>query len=250
MPPTPSDNVDRSEGASAQRRLPLLLVNDWRNALREFVVVVAGVLAALAAQAWWDGHQERGREQAYLRQLLADTRENRRRLERDIAEDSAAGDAARQVLLALEGATPPRADSLVRWISRAGHASDFRPLAGTYAALLGTGDLRLVRNDSLRAQLSAYAAGLNAETQRLQQIRGATNDAVPQMARALPFMRGIFLPGGSRVDEVDADRLRGNPDVTAVLFTIQALNMNRLSGLRRLHADTERLLRALEAEAG
>jgi hypothetical protein len=35
---------------------------DWRAALREFVTIVAGVLAALAAQAWWQAREQRARE--------------------------------------------------------------------------------------------------------------------------------------------------------------------------------------------
>lgn len=74
----------------------------WRNALREFVVIMAGVLAAFAAQAWWEDHQERTRERDYLHQLLADTRENERRLTNAIEEDSAAGRATARALVALE----------------------------------------------------------------------------------------------------------------------------------------------------
>src|SRR5262245_48643887 len=38
----------------------------WRITLREFVVIGTSVLAALAAQAWWDNGQERERERDYL----------------------------------------------------------------------------------------------------------------------------------------------------------------------------------------
>lgn len=48
-------------------------------ALREFLLIVALGLAALAGQAWWESHQERGREQPYLlrvvEELVADSTE-------------------------------------------------------------------------------------------------------------------------------------------------------------------------------
>src|SRR5687767_7199590 len=55
----------------------------------EFAVIVIGVLVALGAQALWEHRQDRGRERAYLRQLLSDTRENELRLDTAIARDSA-----------------------------------------------------------------------------------------------------------------------------------------------------------------
>lgn len=73
--------TQRGEGAVADapgRRFPRIIHEQggWSG---EFGIIVAGVLCALAAQAWWDGHQERGRD--YLRQVLAGTRENEDRLD-------------------------------------------------------------------------------------------------------------------------------------------------------------------------
>jgi hypothetical protein len=74
------------------RRFPrIIAAGGWMGALREFSIIVAGVLCALGAPAWWDGYQERGRERDYLRQLLADTRENEARLAAAMASDSASG---------------------------------------------------------------------------------------------------------------------------------------------------------------
>jgi hypothetical protein len=246
-PPDPPDTRPRF-APPERRRLHLGAPAGWRSTLREFAIIVAGVLAALGAQAWWENRQERERERAYLAQVLAETRENEERLAEAIAEDSVAGIYTDRVMVALEGPGPaPPADSLVRWIGQAGRASDFQPVTGAYRALLGTGDLRLVRNDSLRAVMVAYAAALDSESARLQQYRGVILDAVPGLARAFPFMRRIFTdglePGG-----VDVERLRRDPEVATVVFTLQAANVNRLSGLRRVRGETERVRRALEAE--
>ena len=56
--------------ASASRR------RDWRPGVRwfgaEFLVVVTGILVALALNAWWGSRQDAAREQAYVRQLRAE----------------------------------------------------------------------------------------------------------------------------------------------------------------------------------
>lgn len=243
--PAEADRAASAPEPEPPRRSPL---EGWRTALREFVVIVAGVLCALAAQAWWEGRQERERERAYLVQLLADTEENERRLARAIDDDSEAVRGGAAALKALDGAGPvPSTDSLARWIELAGRASDPKPLTGTYRALLGTGDLRLVRNDSLRARLVAYAAGIDNESQRLQQLRGMVLDNVGPFVRAVPFVRQGFVGGGSAL-VIDVERLRRDPEVATVLFTMHAANSNRLNGLRRAHEETRQMLRALKAE--
>lgn len=244
---THADRAASDPSASGRRRV-FPAPGSWRAAFREFVVIVAGVLAALAAQAWWTSHEDRARERDYLAQLLADTRENERRLATAIDEDETAWKGTTQVLTVLDGAgPPPPPDSLVRWMGRAGRASDFQPVTGTYRALLGTGDLRLIRTDSLRTLLTAYTASLDSEGARLEQLRGMVLNSVGPLARAMPFMRGIFS-GDIDPNRVDVEQLRRNPDAAVALFTIQAANANRLAGLRRLQEKTVHLRRALEAE--
>lgn len=246
MPSTAPPEVNE---APRERPLhPFGAPGGWRGALREFMVIVAGVLAALGAQAWWENRQEREREHAYLVQLFADTRENERRLAEAIAEDSVSGLATARTLTALEGSGPtPAPDTLVQWISLAGRASDFKPLTGTYRALLGTGDLRLLRNDTLRALLVTYAASMDSERDRFQQLRGVVLNTIGPFARAVPFLRRVFLDG-PKPDAADVERLRRDPEVATVLFTLQAANVNRLASLRRAHQETLRMRRALEAE--
>ncbi|HKP77271.1 MAG TPA: hypothetical protein VJT67_17195 [Longimicrobiaceae bacterium] len=227
-----------------------LVHGGWRGTLREFAIVVLGVLCALAAQAWWDHHEERGRERDYLRQLLADTRENERRLDEAIGTDSIAGRFNARAIDALTSTTPPpAADSVVEWIVRAGASSDLQPLAGNYRALIGTGDLRLVRTDSLRALLASYAASLENESERQRQFRQVVSSQATAIARALPFMRRVFL-GDVRADGVDVRHLRDDPEPASLLFSLQAANANRVTGLRSLRVETRRVRHALEAEIG
>jgi len=228
----------------------LIDTSGWRAAAREFAVIVTGVLVALGAQAWWESRQEHQREREYLRQLLSDIRVNERRLAEAIAQDSAGGAAVTRVLETVDGAgPPPPADSLVGWVSQAGSASDFQPLTGTYRALLGTGDLRLVRNDSLRALIVSYAAAMDREEARLLQYREVILQSVGPLARTMPFMRSAFR-GGPDPTRVDVAALRADPEAATLAFTLQAANRNRLAGLRRARDETQRMGAALSAEPG
>ncbi|HYW08580.1 MAG TPA: hypothetical protein VE913_16590 [Longimicrobium sp.] len=231
------------------RRPRLVETHNWRAALREFTVIVAGVLAALCAQAWWDWRQERGREHDYLRQLLADTRENERRLSDAIRDDSAANRSIGRVVDALTRPGPlPPSDSMVKWTLESGNSSEFQALAGTYEALLGTGDLRLIRNDTLRALLVAYGGRLGTDRDMLMLMLEMGLGSVDVMPGKLPFTRRIFLDGPTRDTGFDFEPIRDDPEVAALLFRLQAANSNRLSRLVRMRDDTRRLRRALEAE--
>ena len=72
-----------------------------RRALGEVVIIVFGVLAALAINAGWQKHVDRQREQHYLRQLAADLGENKRRLEEALALEQGQLQRASSILAAL-----------------------------------------------------------------------------------------------------------------------------------------------------
>lgn len=250
-PPVAAPEGEAKSEARKPTSAPFSELGRWRGALREFVVIVAGVLAALGAQAWWQGREERTRERDYLAQLHADTRENERRLDAAIAVDSAAGWAAERLTGALYGSAPlPGSDTVLRWIGdRTFSSSDFQPLSGTYGALLTTGDIRLVRTDSLRALLVAYSATLEHEQAMLRLFLEQMAGDPAAIARPMPFLRGMFFGrSGGPLPAVDLERLRRDPDVEAILFAVQLSNSNRSAHLRALRAETRRLRRALEAE--
>jgi hypothetical protein len=239
----PSPTVPLLEPAGGDR--------GWRIPLREFIVIGTSVLAALAGQAWWENGQERARERDYLQQLLADTRENERRLDLVIAEDSASMEAVANVVRALHTPGPlPPADSLVLWTLIALNSSDFQPVTGTYEALLSAGDLRLLRNDSLRGKVVAYAATLAHERDMLLLfLQGVLNSASP-LAQALPFVQRVFIEDRSKLNAhgFDFAAHRKDPELGAALFVLQVANRNRFNHLSRLRERTSELRQALQQE--
>ncbi len=227
--------VDRSV------RIPRL-----RAGLREFVVIVAGVMAALVAQAWWQGREERGREQAYLRQLLADVRENERTLADAMVYNEGAWKAANRARAVVVGrGTPPPPDSFMVWLGRAGQTRSFRPLYGTYRALVGTGDLRLIRTDSLRTLITQSFARVESESETFRDLEAQ------EMQQVAPFVHTesyLQREGPSR--RVDYAGLRADPQVTEMLSVVRVLHANELESLREMQRATARLRRALEVELG
>lgn len=121
----------------------------------EGLVILVSILLAFSIDAWWDLQQDREREAAYLDQLVVDlerTLENNRRFS-DLAARSDTA-AARLVQSYYEAESPSR-DSLTYWLD----AIEFfvtQPELGTVEMLVTTGDLRLIRDDSVRARIPTY----------------------------------------------------------------------------------------------
>jgi hypothetical protein len=230
---------------------PASVGQGFKTASREFVTIVAGVLCALAAQAWWQGREDHSREREYLRQLLSETEANQARLEDAIRRDSIAGESLERLSEALFGDDPlPAAATLTEWISDGAWASnaEFQPLSGTFTALVSSGDLRLIRTDSLRALLVGYSAHLaHAESQLrlfVEQSFGSPN----QMAVALPFLPRLFFDADSFAAP-DYGALRRSIEAQGWFFALSIAKANRLSRLRRLREDTDRLYAALMVDA-
>jgi hypothetical protein len=229
----------------------------WRGVLREFATIVAGVLVALAGQAWWSDRENSARERDYLHQLYVDTRANEAALRTAIALDSSVG----AVLFALARAlyTPRsavRLDSLRTLIHGPVFASsNFDARTGTYTALLSSGDIRLLRTDSLRAMVVAYAASLDYEHDMLRLFYEQAYLDPGRLARALPFARRLLLGLPDSVTrDVDAAELsvlyarRADPELAGIVFSLQVANANRIQHLRVLLYRTREVLAVLAAE--
>lgn len=135
-----------------------LLRLDWRSALGQFAIIVVGVLVALAADRWNQDRQDRLTEAQYIGALIDD-------LEADTAAIARALDLVtnfvahgRRVVQVLEGAdwagTP---DDLARAVEYSLYLPFPDGFArATFQDLQSTGNLGLIRSDSLRKTLTRY----------------------------------------------------------------------------------------------
>src|SRR5688500_5062946 len=93
----------------------------WRSALREFILIVAGVLVALAANSWWESRQDLGRERAYLLQLRRDLQATLEMLDQAvITSDESLGRLKRMEHLIHSSGDAPPTDSVLAWAPASG----------------------------------------------------------------------------------------------------------------------------------
>jgi hypothetical protein len=251
--PIVGEHTTDSPTASPQKIPPPQHGIPWQRWLREFAVIAAGALAALAAQAWWQDRQDRDHERDYMRRLLADTRENARRIDQLIIDDSTSAVTVGRVSAFLyDTSPPPPRDTLAAWFLDGGvfSSSAFYPLTNTYTALLATGDLRLVRDEALRSELVAYSARMEAEREGMGRYITQVFGDGSRIVRTFPFMRRLFSGDTARMRAeartFDFAQLRRDPDATMFLFALENAKFNRLNHLRTLRRETGHLRERLE----
>ena len=62
----------------------IMILNNWKDALQEVLLIVIGVTLALAATSWYEGHQKRITEQELLSQIKIDLQEKQSFIENNL----------------------------------------------------------------------------------------------------------------------------------------------------------------------
>jgi len=226
--------------------------NQVRKAAAEFLLIVAGVLAALTVDAWWQGRLDNEHERQYLEQIAADVRSNRERLQEALELEQDQLQRAQSMLAAFRGGIPISEDSATSWMMRNPPFpwySDPRVLDGTMLALIETGDINLIRDPVVRSGLIEYLGHLQADFAEFK--RGI----VPFLAHVdeLFRMMEIVRPRGpqSSGDDTAASlrALAGDPDAAAILRLLVINVQNRVWYLNQMLEATDDISTLLNGRA-
>jgi hypothetical protein len=222
----------------------------WKRLFAELAVIVAGVLIALAADSWWEKRQERQRAEQYLRQLLVDFRQTERGLQNSIEGDTRTLESATKVIERAYRGRFGLADSL----QMPSGYQQFTPLTGTLTALVQGGDLRLLKGDSLRFALIAYAAMIQ-ETETILRhtetlIWNSHERATLARARHSHSAARRGTNAGSGWGEIDVAGALNDPEIISALQIQAMASQIRLFNRERLQKPTQRIIRLIQAELG
>lgn len=213
--------------------------------LAEGILIVASILLAFTIDAWW---AERGRRQDQRRALraLEQDFEAAAELLSQVSVAHGRGVAAGEALLDFTGPRAPSidSDSLAILIPPLIRIPYFSPPLGSLEALLSSGDLRLIENAELRAELAAFPvalAGLNRTQDYGAQI--VLNDFSRALARHIPFRRYGMASRGETSFTGDI-----RPLLTSLEFEnqVQVRLMNHELALTAAAALEERIDRLVE----
>jgi hypothetical protein len=232
-----NDKLTSTDSTTASRRRGF----DWPHALIELVTVVVGILIALAVNNWAEARHNAALESGYLDRLLADSTENITMLQERIDVHNRRAATLAHLTKWLTNGTPPPADNeisdvLCRWFMQ----PSLRLRRETYAELVSTGNLSLLRDVPLRGLLEQTEAR-HDESLRVDRFL----DTLQRVAEPLNRYRQWKIDPNYRFEvgcQFDLNGMRSDPAMPSLLAQLyrdetltRSFREQELSAARALH---------------
>lgn len=221
----------------------------------EFLVVVVGILVALAVDDWRQAKADRALEQHLLASLVQDLEADSSDAALQDGATSRVFDSAARLLAVIDsqtaGTTPQMsADGLSQHLARLVFLAELEISDGTYSEMIATGSIRVLRDPELRRQVSRYYS----RGARIVEIPRRQVDPRPAFETALAEVGVVPGAGGGDDNPQDlAQRLASRPDIRVHIRRIRryfarssstnaiaVLNESRAELLARVRAEVER----------
>ncbi len=211
----------------------------------EFLLIVVGVLTALAAESWAERQRERATGSAYLEQLRLDTEMNQTLLEAAIQQQDEGVQSIAAVRAARRGGIVLSTDSMAVLIGRQHllQPASVQLVMGTVSALVSTADLNVIADSRVRLSLLNYAGRMEQLQTELELVRQPLNDYGADIVVA--WQADTDFKGD------DAEALgawitsRNDPRTLEALAHLWLDGANMLATLRSMGAATDTLAMAL-----
>lgn len=192
-----------------------LLHRRWSEFAAELVLIVVGILAALAIDGWMQDRHDRGLEDAYLGLLLDDLDQIEAQLLEHISfEDNIAETGKRVLEMIAEPIPPADTREMQELMANMSVRRTLLVESAAYADLTSTGNLQLIRNAELRRHVNRYFA-MTARSELIAEKNSRT--FVDESYYPFLVDRGItirmdepFLPVVHRVSDMTRDLLGEN----------------------------------------
>ena len=231
----------------------------WAQLFLELVLLVLGILIALAVDGWMDDRRDARLERQYLERLARDLDQNIGILREfvDFEEKQVADGIL--AYRALRGVEPAEREAVSQAIDHLATRRTVRFVRATYTDLLSTGNLGLIRDPALRdAVVNLYEVA-----DRVVTVTDRNNQVVVEQMFALPLAEsglvaprptsnlpdasgdrsGVFERLGAPVDETQ-DRLWTLPEGSPERAVLTSRILRRV----RVGANTRALVETLERQ--
>jgi hypothetical protein len=237
MSNAPSDKSTSTNAAVASQRRGF----DWPHALVELATVVVGILIALAINNWAQARHDAVLEARYLDRLLSDSAENATMLQERInLHTQRAATLAHLSNWLTSEAQPPTNDEVSSVLCRWFMQPALRLRRETYAELVSTGNLSLLRDVPLRGLLQ------QAETRHEEALRlDRFLDTLQRVTEPLNRYRQWQIDPNSRFEvgcHFDLNGMRSDPAIPSILAQLyrdhtlnRSFREQELAAVRAVH---------------
>lgn len=128
----------------------------FRRLVAEVLVIVAGVLIALAIDEWWTSVEESDLADIYLNQVIADLITTEERFAEIELRGTARNEAALSLLVIFEENKEPDLKRVQELLFSMRGFNNPVPVLGTIETLISTGDLRLIPDTHVRVKITEF----------------------------------------------------------------------------------------------
>jgi hypothetical protein len=231
-----SDKSKLTDSATASRH-----GFDWPHALVELATVVVGILIALAINNWAQVRHDAVLEARYQDRLLSDSAENLTMLQERInLHTQRAATLAHITNWLTNGTQPPTDDEISSVLCRWFMQPALRLRRETYAELVSTGNLSLLRDVALRGLLE------QAETRHEEALRlDRFLDTLQRITEPLNRYRQWQIDPNSRFEvgcRFDLNGMRSDPAIPSILAQLyrdhtlnRSFREQELAAVRAVH---------------
>jgi type II secretory pathway pseudopilin PulG len=127
-----------------------------RVVILELVLIVAGILIALAIDQWQEGIDEAKRADVFLHQLVSDLVSTEKQMADAAGRTLESEQFAEYVANSFESGQFPDIEELREWLAGMRYVDNPVPVLGTAEALVSTGDLRHIAQAQARSNITSY----------------------------------------------------------------------------------------------
>lgn len=236
--------------------MPLIKSNSrsYRWLLSELFVVVLGILVAFQVDEWRSERELQEQENAQLYALHADFTENVKRLERviDRQEKEVVASQTRLLRIIHGHEIKPNEEVLKTLVTYSFMFHRLEEVLGAYEALVGSGDMSLIRDRRLRAAIAEFAGTLGDgfEDEELgTQIRVRLISEMSSSTDLLAVFEPGFLASGSLPDSAydpDFNSLLDNRAYRNHLSMLAYIESGQLSFYRELLVSANTIVDIIE----
>ena len=149
------------------KKITQLLRSKWREYLIEIIVIIVGILLAIALNNWNEKRKELVEEQIILKDLQRDFQDNLLQLQQKLEVAKRSDASIEKVVHTLVNKEKDSISSTELELLGAALVirTTFDPKTGSMNEILGSGKLRVIQNKELRNKLSAWSSHLAEVTE-------------------------------------------------------------------------------------
>lgn len=197
---------------------------DWFSVCVELLVLVLGIALGLQASDWASERRDRAEERHYAQRLIEDNAANQAIIERGLEKNRHNAELARSLLAVLASADQqPDQQAMTTLLCRWFVQPSLHLQRATYAEMVSSGKLLLLRDQRLRAQLAEEDAA-HAELQRLDVLIPPMEHAALPLERYTRWYIGDLKDGAdittTAACHFDVDGMRHDPQVPSALAQV------------------------------